>query len=194
MVSQVAPSASAGLRGWFTNQNRQVPDVLESPRLTYGITFAVGGFRQALLSLGVILDRTSMRGSSGAVKVEILGFLPTLFSSKCKVFCNPTGVVGVKSFDQQLQEYPEHIKRNQERIVKIFESMVNDFPNKVLVKVINPTSIRGLWLAIKHRVGDGLWLVLEGRRVLDAYSEYSTIKQEMTSEMALKTGEGLVGG
>lgn len=135
-----------------------------------------------------------MRESSRAVKVEILGFLPTLFSSKCKVYCNPTGVVGIRSFDQQMQEYPEHIRRNQERIVRIFESMVNDFPGRVLVKVINPTSARGLWLSLKHRVRDGLWLVLEGRRVLDAYSEYSSIKREMASEMALKSGEGLIGG
>ncbi len=63
-----------------------------------------------------------------------------------------------------------------------------------MVKVVSPTSARGLWLTIKHRVGDGLWLVVEGRRVLDAYSEYSSIKREMASEMVLKTGEGPLGG
>lgn len=126
--------------------------------------------------------------------MEVLGFLPTLFSSKCKVFCNPTGVVGIRSFDQQLQEYPERIRKNQERIAQIFESIVSDFPGRLLVKVVNPTSARGLWLTLKHRVKDGLWLVVEGRRVLDAYSEYASIKREVASEVALKAGEGLVRG
>jgi hypothetical protein len=140
----------------------------------------------------MLLDCASMRESGSPVKLEILGFLPTLFSSKCKVFCNPTGVVGVRSFDQQLEEYPEHIRRNQERAAQIFESISKDFPGQVVVRVVNPTSVRGLWLTLRQRVKHGLWLILEGRTVLDAYSDYSAMQREIRSEIASKAASGLV--
>jgi hypothetical protein len=114
-----------------------------------------------------------MRGSGLPVKLEILGFLPTLFSSACKVFCNPTGVVGVRSFDQQLAEYP-------------------DYPGQVLVRVVNPTSARGLWLTLRRRVKDGLWLIVDGRTVVDAYSDYSMMQREIRSEIASRAAGSTV--
>jgi hypothetical protein len=135
-----------------------------------------------------------MRESSQPVKLEILGFLPTLFSTACKVFCNPTGVVGVRSFDQQLAEYPEHIRKNQERTVQIFESISKDFPGQVVVRVVNPTSARGLWLTLNRRVKHGLWLILESRTVLDAYGDYSAMKRAIVSEIASNAAAGQVRG
>jgi hypothetical protein len=133
-----------------------------------------------------------MRGSGLPVKLEILGFLPTLFSSACKVFCNPTGVVGVRSFDQQLAEYPDYIRRNQERTAQIFESISKDFPGQVLVRVVNPTSARGLWLTLRRRVKDGLWLIVDGRTVVDAYSDYSMMQREIRSEIASRAAGSTV--
>lgn len=119
---------------------------------------------------------------SQLVKVEIVGILPTLFSNRCTSYCNPTGVAGVKTFDAQLSEYPEDVKRDQSRAADLYDRLFNEFPGRVLVSVVRPTSIRGLWLSMKHRLSNGLWLIINGKTALDAYADYGTIKEAVSRE------------
>jgi len=119
-----------------------------------------------------------------SVKVEIVGFLPTLYTTICKSYCNPTGVAGVKATASQLEEYPASIRDDQIRASDLYRRITSDFPGQVEVRAVNSASLRGLWLALKHgRRGTGLWLVLNGRRTIDARADYDSIRTAIAAEV-----------
>lgn len=117
------------------------------------------------------------------VRVDVIGFLPTIYTTSCKSYCNPAGVSGVKGASLQMEEYPEEIRQHQTRAEELYQRMMSDFPNRVLVNTVNPTSPRGLWLTLKHRPRSRLWLLINGKHVLDASVDYSRVHEAINAEM-----------
>ncbi|MEN3047796.1 MAG: hypothetical protein ABDH63_03335 [Candidatus Caldarchaeales archaeon] len=107
-----------------------------------------------------------------AVKVTLVGVLPTVFSTSCKAVCDPTGLAGVRTTAHQLSEYPEEVRRNTEVVLSAARSLLRYWPD-VVVEVVNAMSLKGLALSAIHRGARGVFAVLKGKR----YSLPSELQQ-----------------
>jgi len=90
----------------------------------------------------------------------------------CKAVCNPSGLAGISNWRDQLKEYPSQTVKDMEIAAGIFE-FLSEYPD-VEVKPVSALSLRGLWLAIKHKLPRGLWAIVEGV-VIDASSESEAV-------------------
>jgi len=114
--------------------------------------------------------------------IDLVGVLPTLFSNRCASYCNPTGLTGFQTFQDQLNEYSDYEKENLERAVELYYKITKDFADNIRFRILPPTSPRALWLALRHRRGRGIWLNINGKAV-DAFSDYATIQRTIIAEL-----------
>lgn len=117
--------------------------------------------------------RAGSTSKRSRIRVELLGLYPTVFTTMCKVACNPTGIAGLSTSMQQLQEYPPQTRQDMEIAAGIFDSL-SQHPD-VEVTAVNVTSPRGIWLAMRHRLHAGLWAIVEGT-VIDARTNRDAIQ------------------
>jgi hypothetical protein len=100
------------------------------------------------------------------VRVIILGLFPTLFTTICKAVCNPAGLAGVRTAGEQLREYPKRVVRGGEKASLIFSRLSGEWG--VEVRMVQALSPMGIWLSLRHRLGQGLWVIINNSKVVDA--------------------------
>ena len=111
------------------------------------------------------------------IKIEILSILPTVYSNKCKAFC----VSVHDDYKLQEQEYPQEIQANKEKISQICQQLAKEMMNhgnKIEIRLINPLSLRGIWLMTKHKLGNGTWVIMNASRDL------KDVKDEIINSLA----------
>jgi len=118
------------------------------------------------------------------VKVEFVGLLPTFFNL-CAPCCTKdyVGACGIDYAAEQLKEYPPQTQEIHLRAYQLFVKLLRDFGTQVRPLAVGSMSPRGLLLTIKHRLGNDLNLVVNGRRVVKGDTGYEVIKQAIEEEM-----------
>lgn len=104
------------------------------------------------------------------VKVEFVGLLPTFFNL-CAPCCTKDYVRA-----EQLKEYPPQTREIHLRAYQLFVNLLRDFGAQVRLLAVGSMSPKGLWLTIKHRLGNDLSLVVNDRRVVKGATDYEVIK------------------
>jgi len=101
------------------------------------------------------------------LRIQLLGLLPAILKpcgpSCAQPFLNNT-VTALAS--EELRETPAVLLENASRAHELAERLLRDFGNRIRIEVVGLESPRGIWLALRHRVGKGFAVVVDGREVV----------------------------
>jgi len=67
---------------------------------------------------------------------------------------------------EELRETPAVLLENASRAHELAERLLRDFGNRIRIEVVGLESPRGIWLALRHRVGKGFSVVVDGKEVV----------------------------
>ena len=67
---------------------------------------------------------------------------------------------------EELRETPAVLLENANRAHEFAERLFRDFGDRIGIEVVGLDSPRGIWLALRHRVGRGFAVVVDGRDVV----------------------------
>lgn len=96
------------------------------------------------------------------IRVVLYGLFPTLFNvcvasnDLSRGLCNP------RSLREQLSEYPQNMVNNQDFMVELVAELYR-FGNLVRLEIVNADSARGLWYAIRYRLGKGPAVIVNNK-------------------------------
>jgi hypothetical protein len=96
------------------------------------------------------------------LKVVVWGLFPTVFMTRCKAVCNPAGVAGLRTYAQQLAEYPPHVHANISAAGEAIWRFSRFWP-AVGFEVVSATSLRGIAYSLKYRLREGVYAIFMGR-------------------------------
>jgi hypothetical protein len=101
---------------------------------------------------------------SGPVRVDVVGAIPTVYNM-CAPCCttDELGVCGIDLRSEQLKEYPPHVVENNARAAVLIAQLLHDYGDRVRPSLVDLASPRGVWLALRHRVGSSLVVVVDGK-------------------------------
>ncbi len=116
------------------------------------------------------------------MRIEIIAKMPHAFVHECKK-CNFTRLTGTKDFRQtQFDSFPQDVKRNMERTLKILSMLEQDFPRgSIEVHVTNPLNLRVGWRLRKMKEKDPIVLVDELVAFRGEVPEYMDLKTYLQS-------------
>jgi len=79
--------------------------------------------------------------------------------------------------EEERQETPAFIRENAERAHGLAERLLRDYGPRIRIEVVGLDSPRGVWLGIRHRVGKGFAVIVNGRDVFRNTDDYDSLKQ-----------------
>jgi hypothetical protein len=118
------------------------------------------------------------------IKVELVGLLPEFYRLCTK--CQPMdylGAAGVDYIGDQMSDYPEPILTEQKKLADLYYRLSEDFGNRVRLVPVELTSLRGVWLSLRHRLKNAPSLVIEGKRIVHGQLAYEEIKRAVQEEL-----------
>ncbi len=116
------------------------------------------------------------------LKVEIVGVLPTLFGhcSHCDYVADRMKVALKKD---QADEYPPAVIEENHRVSETVYQILENFPGKAQVEIVNAVSPAGFWKALKYRLRSNSALIVNGKKVGEGIPEYSKLEEVLKSEL-----------
>src|SRR5205809_1046199 len=99
-------------------------------------------------------------------KVQLLGLLPAILKPCGPACAQPFTNVSVEALiDEERRETPDLLRENSERAHELAERLVGEFGSRLRIEVVGLESPRGIWLGLRHRVGRGFAVIVDGRDV-----------------------------
>ena len=77
---------------------------------------------------------------------------------------------------EERRETPAFVRENAERAHGLAEQLLKDFGPRIRIEVVGLDSPRGVWLGIRHRVGKGFAVIVDGNEVFRNYDDYDSVK------------------
>ena len=112
------------------------------------------------------------------VKVEFIGIMPTLFSH-CEHCMDVMHGTGMEPYSEQLEEYPEDIKKQYFEVSDMAQKLKEEFKGAVFVDAIDTVSPLGVWKTIKHRILKTPCVLVEGKKVFNRIPEYVELREKI---------------
>lgn len=113
-----------------------------------------------------------------AVKVEFIGIMPTLFAH-CQNCMDVMHGTGMEPYSEQLEEYPEDIKKQYFQLSEIAQKLKEEFDGAVLFDAIDTASPLGVWKTIKHRILKTPCILVEGKKAFNRIPEYAELRAKI---------------
>lgn len=128
----------------------------------------------------------NMPGPDVPLRIEIVGLLPTLFGhcAHCD-FVAQRMKVGLKK--DQIDEYPPSLVKENHRVSEIVWDILEDFPGKARVEIINTASPAGIWKSLKHRLRSNTAFIVNGRKIEERIPDYANLKPILEQELERQT-------
>jgi len=117
-------------------------------------------------------------GFKGPVRVEFVGIMPTLFAH-CQHCMDVMHGTGMEPYSEQLEEYPEDVKKEYFQLSDIAQKLKNEFNGAVLFDAIDTASLLGIWKTIKHRIFKTPCILVEGKRAFNRIPEYEELRTKI---------------
>ena len=98
------------------------------------------------------------------LKIKVFGLFPTLYT-----ICSPclsNDYINEKTKDFKLKqylEYPKWVQKNNEKMIELVNDLINYFGNRIRIEIVNADSLRGILLAIRHRLKVEMAVIIEGK-------------------------------
>jgi len=110
--------------------------------------------------------------------VQLLGLLPAILKPCGPACAQPFTQESVESLKaEELGETPRFMIENAERAHGFAEQLIRDFGGSVRIEVVGLDSPRGVWLGLRHKVGRGFCVIVNGREVFREPTEYEPVKE-----------------
>lgn len=113
-----------------------------------------------------------------SIRLEFLALVPTMFSH-CQHCMDLMRESGLRIHSQQLNEYPVETRETLQKISKLAENVIEDFPSGVKLRLIDLASPLGFLKSLRHRTGMGTAVLINGRKVFDRLPDYESLKIEL---------------
>lgn len=112
------------------------------------------------------------------VRIQMLGLLPAILKP-CGPTCAQPFMTGPvqELVTEQDRETPAVVRENADRAHALAEQLFRDFGNALRIEVVGLDSPRGVWLGIRHRVGRGFAVIVDGRETFRSPAEYGPLKE-----------------
>jgi hypothetical protein len=118
----------------------------------------------------------------GPVKVEFVGIMPTLFAH-CEHCMDAMHGAGLEPYSEQLEEYPEDIKKQYFELSAIAQKLRDEFNGAVLFDAIDTASLLGSWKSIRHRILRTPVVLIDGKKAFDRIPTYEELRQRIQEQM-----------
>jgi hypothetical protein len=112
------------------------------------------------------------------VKVEFVGLMPTLFAH-CQHCMEAMHGTGMEPYSEQLEEYPEDIKKQYFELSDIAQKLKEEFKGAVLFDAVDTASPLGVWKTIRHRILKTPCILIQGQKVFDHVPNYSELREKI---------------
>lgn len=123
----------------------------------------------------------------GPPRIQLLGLLPAILKpcgpACAQPFTNRT-VAALRS--EEIRETPAFMLENADRAHELAEELVRDFGNRIRIEVVGFDSPRGVWLGLRHRIGRGFAVIVDGRDVFRDAMNYDAVKGAVTRALATR--------
>ena len=119
------------------------------------------------------------------VRVEFVGIMPTLFAH-CQHCMEVMHGAGLQPYSEQLDEYPEEIRRQYFELSEIAQKLRDEFDGAVAFDAIDTASPQGVWKSIKHRILRTPCVLVEGKKVFDRLPGYDELRSKVLESMSLR--------
>lgn len=110
--------------------------------------------------------------------VQLVGLLPAILKpcgpSCAQPFMN-SSVTALR--DEELRETPEFVLQNADRAHHLAEDLFREFGNQVRIEVVGLDSPKGFWIGMRHRVGQGFAVVVDGKDVFRRNPQYAEVRE-----------------
>jgi hypothetical protein len=88
--------------------------------------------------------------------------------------------------DEERRETPNLLRENSERAHALAERLLEDFGSRLRIEVVGLDSPRGVWLGLRHRVGQGFAVIVDGRDVFRDPPDYAPVRQAVDQALAAR--------
>ncbi len=118
------------------------------------------------------------------IRIEMVGLLPTLFSM-CANCCttDTMGICGSDLVADQMCDYPPEVVETNLRAAELYIRLLKDYSGIVIPLAISTTSLRGLWLSLRHRLSPGFSVIVNGHQVVAGKVDYDELKRAIEQEL-----------
>ncbi len=114
----------------------------------------------------------------------MLGLWPAVFQPCGPSCARPFVNAPVEALAREEErETPEFIRENGARAHEIAERLFRDFGDRVRIEVVGLDSPKGIWLGLRHRVGRGFAVVVDGGSVIRDPPDYEPVKAAVSRTM-----------
>ena len=86
--------------------------------------------------------------------------------------------------EEEFRETPAFVRENADRVHRIAEQLFRDFGDRLRIEVVGLDSPRGVWLGLRHRVGKGFAVVVDGRDVFREAVDYDRVKDAVSRALS----------
>src|SRR5207247_1945215 len=120
-------------------------------------------------------------------KVQLLGLLPAILKPCGPACAQPFTNVSVEALiDEERRETPDLLRENSERAHELAERLVGEFGSRLRIEVVGLESPRGIWLGLRHRVGRGFAVIVDGRDVFRNPDDYTPVRKAVDAALAAR--------
>lgn len=110
-------------------------------------------------------------------KIQLVGLLPAILKpcgpACAQPFTNKT--VGALK-DEEVRETPPIVLETSDRAHAMAEKLFRDFGDRIRIEVVSLDSPMGVWVGLKHRVGRGFAVVVDGKTVVRDPADYAPVR------------------
>jgi len=92
---------------------------------------------------------------------------------------------GMKPYSEQLEQYPEEVKKQYFELSEIAQKLRAEFGEAVYFDPIDAASPQGIWLSLKYRILRTPCVVIQGRKAFDRLPTYEELRGEIVKGLSL---------
>lgn len=123
------------------------------------------------------------------LRIQMLGLLPAILKPCGPACAQPFMNANVRALVlEELRETPPFLRENSERAHDLAERLFKDFGRGLEIEVVGLDSPKGFWMGLRHRVGKGFAVIVDGREVLRDPHSYEEAKAAI--ERAVRARDG----
>ena len=115
-------------------------------------------------------------------RIQLLGLLPEILKPCGPACAQPFTTVSVEALkEEERRETPTFVRENAERAHGLAEQLIKDYGPRIRIEVVGLDSPRGVWLGIRHGIGKGFAVIVDGKDVFRNSDDYDSVKQAVDS-------------
>ena len=120
-------------------------------------------------------------------RIQLLGLLPAILKPCGPACAQPFTDRSVADLrDEEWHETPGFVRENADRAHRLAEDLFRDFGDQVRIEVVGLDSPRGVWLGLRHRVGKGFAVIVDGREVFRNPGDYNSVKGAVSRALSTR--------